>query len=333
MKKLNADWIKMLCKQLIKMVVLMFGTTLLAFFLLSISPIDPVDAYVNGQGAVSEEQKLLIEERWGVNDPPVQRYATWLGNILKGDMGESITYRLPVAKILQERFVQSIVLMSLAWVLSGIVGFAFGIIAAIYRGRWVDKLIKSYCLLVSASPTFWIGLVFLLIFAVQLDWFPLGMAVPVGKLASEVTILERIHRMILPVVVLSFTGVSHLALHTREQMIEVLQSEHALFSRSRGQSIAYFVRRHGLRNALMPALTVHFAGFSELFGGSVLVETVFSYPGLGELTVDAGLAGDIPLLLGATLVTTAFVFVGNMIANLLYPVVDPRVRKGGDYAI
>ena len=135
---------------------------------------------------------------------------------------------------------------------------------------------------------------------------------------------------ILPALTLSITGISNIALHTREKMIDVMESDYVLFSRARGESLKSIVWHHGIRNVLLPAMTLQFAAISEIIGGSVLVEQVFSYPGLGQAAVTAGIGSDVALLVGITLVSAAIVFGGNMIANILYRIIDPRIKRGGD---
>ena len=312
-----------------RIIILLFILSIVSFTLVSLSPIDPIQAYINGDLSVSVEQRAIIAERWGLNDPPVERYFYWLKNFVSGDMGTSLIFHRPVISIIKERFILSYQLMFLAWVLSGINGFLFGIWAAIKKDKLTDKLIKAYCLLLSSSPTFWIAMLMIIVFSVQFRIFPIGMAVPAGKLASEVTVLDRIYHLILPALTLSLTGISKLALHTRDKMIESLESEYALFAFARGRSKIEFVLHNGLRNVISPAITLHFMSIGELFGGSVLAETVFSYPGLGNATVEAGLQGDMPLLMGITLFGALFVFSGNLTANILYPIIDPRIKEGG----
>ena len=171
------------------------------------------------------------------------------------------------------------------------------------------------------------GLLILIVFAVWLGWFPIGLGVPAGVLAEDVSITDRIKHLILPALTLSIVGVANVALHTRQKLIEVLASDYVLFARARGEHGFVLFWRHGLRNIAMPAITLQFASFSELFGGAVLAEQVFSYPGLGQATVEAGLRGDVPLLLGIVIFSTLFVFVGNLLADVIYQFVDPRTRR------
>ena len=319
--------LKYIIKSVIKAVSLIIALSILTFTLAQLSPIDPVRAYVEAESLASPEQMEYISQKWGLNDPPLERYGKWVSSMLKGDMGDSIVYSRPVIDVIYENVKNSFWLMFVSWILSGILGFALGILAATYRDKLLDKAIRTFCYILSSTPTFWIGILLLLIFSVQLKIFPIGLSAPIGKAAATVTVWDRIYHLILPALTLSIIGISSIALHTREKMIEVWNSEYALFARARGESTFAIVKNHGIRNILLPAVTLQFASISELFGGSVLAENVFSYAGLGSVTVAAGTKGDLPLLLGITMFTGAIVFTGNMIANLLYPVIDPRIKE------
>lgn len=312
----------------LRIVSLLLAVSIIAFALVCASPIDPVQQYILKLGTtVSPERRAALEEYWGVNDPPVERYVNWISNLLKGDWGESALYRRPVAEIIGERFANSLALMACAWVLSGLLGFFLGCVMGLYRDRWPDQILQKICYLLSSVPTFWLGLVLLLIFAVTLGWFPVGFSSPIGVLDADVTIWQRLYHLALPAITLSLMSFSNIALHTRQKLTDVLSSEYVLFARARGEGKWTILRRHGLRNILLPALTLQFASFAELFGGSVLAENVFSYPGLGSAVAEAGLNSDVPLLLGITLFSALFVCVGNMIADLLYGIVDPQIRE------
>lgn len=317
-------------KNFIRMAVLLFGVSAAAFFLVSMSPVDPLQTNV-GQaalGSMSQEQIARLEEYWGVNIPPLKRFAAWFAGMVRGDMGTSLLYRQPVLKVVSEKLSNSLWLMAAAWVISGTLGFLMGVLAGVKRGGVADRIISAYSLVIASTPAFWLALVLLMVFAVWLKVLPVGLSVPIGMEASQVGIGDRILHGILPAAALSITGISNIALHTREKMAEVMESDYVLFARARGESTGEIVRRHGIRNIILPAMTLQLASISEIFGGSVLVEQVFSYPGLGQAAVTAGLGGDVPLLLGITVISAAIVFMGNFLANVLYGVVDPRIRKG-----
>lgn len=315
----------------IKIVTLLLAVSIISFALVSASPVDPVQQYILGLGtAVSPEQRAEIEDYWGVNEPPAERYFSWLSELLQGNLGESAIYRRPVADIIGKRFVNSLALMLCAWILSAVIGFGLGCIMGMYKDKLPDRILKKICYILSSVPTFWLGLVFLLIFAVGLRWFPIGFSSPIGVLSKDVTIWQKLHHLILPAFTLSLMSFANIALHTRQKLVDVLNSEYVLFAKARGESKWTILRRHGLRNILLPALTLQFASFAELFGGSVMAENVFSYPGLGSAVSAAGLNSDVPLLLGVTLFSALFVCVGNMIANLLYGVIDPQIKEVGE---
>lgn len=325
---MNKGLLKYLTTTVLRMVLLLIAATMLSFFLVHNAPMDPVDAFL-GEVTVSEEQRAQIAERWGLDKSPAEQYLIWVGNTLRGDMGESRTYHEPVTKVLGERFRASLLLMGTAWILSGVLGVILGIVAGMYKGRWPDRIIKTFSLILASSPVFWIGLLVLMVFAVELQWFPLGLAVPIGKIESEVTWAERLHHLVLPALTLSITGIANIVLHTRQKLIDVMESEYVLFAKARGETLKQLIIRHGLRNIALPAVTLQFASISELFGGSVLAERVFSYPGLGSTAVVAGMQADAPLLLGIALFSSLFVFFGNLTANILYGVIDPQIREGG----
>ncbi|MBD2860420.1 ABC transporter permease [Paenibacillus oceani] len=315
-------------QKLIRLLSLLAAISIVSFVLVSSSPIDPIQAYVGADMMrVSPEQRQLIAEYWGLDRPPLERFAGWASALLQGNLGTSMMYRQPVAEVIGERFMSSLWLMSLSWLLAGLFGFASGVIAAMNKDRWPDKLIKWYCYTLASTPTFWMGLLLLMVFAVWLGWFPVGLGTPAGVLAEQVTWSDRLEHMLLPALTLSIVGIAPIALHTRQKLSDVLGSDYILFARARGERGFRLFRRHGLRNIALPALSLHFAAFSELFGGAVLAEQVFSYPGLGQATVEAGLRGDVPLLLGIVLFSSLFVFAGNLIADLLYRLIDPRIRE------
>lgn len=317
-------------KNFIRMAVLLALVSMAAFFLVEMSPLDPLQTNV-GQaalGSMSSEQIQKLREYWGVGVPATKRFLSWAGDFIRGDMGVSLLYRQPVSHVIGVKLMNSLWLMASAWILSGVVGLGLGIAAGVKKGRMTDKVISAYALITASTPAFWLALVLLMVFAVWLKLLPIGLSVPIGVEASGVTVGDRIVHAILPAVTLSITGISNIAMHTREKMIEVMESDYVLFARARGESTGSIVWRHGIRNIILPAMTLQFASVSEIFGGSVLVEQVFSYPGLGQAAVTAGLGGDVPLLLGITVISAAIVFAGNLTANLLYGVLDPRICRG-----
>lgn len=317
-------------RNIIRFVLLMIAVSLVTFFLVSASPVDPVQANI-GQAAlstISPEKLEQLQQYWHSDTPFFERYGAWISSFLQGDMGMSLRYNAPVADVIANRALNSLVLLAIAWLLSGIVGFIIGIVAGVLRDSWFDRVIKAYCFVLASTPTFWIALLFLVIFAVGLGWFPVGFSTPIGKTAADVTLWDALHHLALPAITLSLVGVANIALHTREKTVDVMQSDYVRFAELQGESKWSAVFHHGLRNLALPAITLQFAQIAEIFGGSILVEQVFSYPGLGQAAVTAGLGGDAALLAGIALISAALVFGGNLLANIIYGCIDPRMRKG-----
>ena len=310
-------------------ITLLLAVAVFSFLLAQISPVDPVRQYIQANPGVSAENVEAMKEYWGLNDPPVERFFKWFSAVLHGDWGYSTTFRQPVLQVIGVRFKTSLALMATAWVFSGVLGFTIGCVMGLFRDSLLDRIVKRICLIMCSIPTFWIGLVFLSVFSAILGWFPFGLAVPAGVPADAVTLGMRIHHLILPALTLSFLSFANLALHTREKLVDIYDSDYALFARARGDSDLGILFKHGIRNSLLPAITMQFSSFGELFAGSMFAENIFSYPGLGAATSAAGTGGtDIPLFLGIVLFTSIFIFVGNLIANILYQVIDPQTREG-----
>ncbi len=304
----------------------MVAVAIFSFILLDLSPINPVNTYLRG-AAVSEAQRAILESYFGMNVPLPTKIFHWLMDLVQGNLGTSLIYRAPVIDVIIDKFTASIVLMAISWILSGIFGFALGVVAGKNKGSWIDKAVKVYCYAIQSAPSFWVGMLILMVFAVYLGWFPIGFGVPIGVSSTDATFTEWATRLVLPTLTLSLVGLAPIAMYTRNELIQVLSSDYVLFAKSRGEKGWNLIKNHGIRNILLPAITLQFLSFSELFGGAVLVEQVFSYPGIGQTAVAAGLQSDVPLFLGIVLFSAVFVFVGNLLADLSYYLIDPRIKE------
>lgn len=318
--------LKFFTYKLVRFVILMLVVAIFSFILIDLSPIDPVNAYLR-QAAVSESQRAILEQYFGVGVPLPTKIYHWLLDLIQGDLGISLIYRAPVMDIIYRKASASIVLMAISWLLSGIIGFGAGILAGKNKGSWIDKIVKIYCYIIQSAPSFWIGLLVLMVFSVYLGWFPIGFGVPIGISTNDATFWDWASRLVLPTLTLSMVGLAPIALYTRNELIHVLSSDYVVFAKARGEKGWDLVMNHGIRNILLPAVTLQFLSFSELFGGAVLVEQVFSYPGIGQTAVAAGLNSDVPLFLGIVIFSAIFVFIGNLLADISYYLIDPRIRE------
>lgn len=311
----------------LRLISLLLGLSFLTFALVSLSPIDPVTAYLNPAMGATDAQLDALKARWGLGEPWPVRYLAWLTALLSGDFGISQIYQAPVLGIITRAFFNSLLLMMVSWVLSGIIGYILGCLAAHRRGKLLDRMISWLAYTLASTPTFVVGLVLLIIFGVWLGIAPIGLSQPVGMLSEDVTFADRAQHFILPCVALTLMGIAQATLHSRQAMVDFLSSETATFATARGKTPWQIFRDHGLRNTVIPVIVLQCAFFSELFGGSALAEVVFSYHGLGSVMTEAGLRGDLPLLLGAVMFSCLFVFFGNLLADIIVASSDPRTRK------
>lgn len=318
---------KRIIKEIFLFLLLILAVSFISFLLLDLSPIDPIASFARARSVgLSPEDKQELIKVWGLDQPLIARYCSWLVNLVRGDLGISNIYGRKVIDIIGEGFSRSILLMAIAWIFQGIIGIWLGIVAGANQGKIKDKIIKAYAIVFASTPSFWVGILLIIVFSLKLKLFPSSMGTPVGVLREDITLADSFKHLVLPALTLVLVGVSNLILHTRSKVIDILNSDYVLYAKARGMKQGKILNKFAFKNLILPGLSLLFTSFSELFSGTVLVENVFNYPGIGGLTVEAGLRGDAPLLLGLVLFSTIFVYVGNRICDLLYLVIDPRLR-------
>ena len=318
---------KRIIKEIFLFLLLILAVSFISFLLLDLSPIDPIASFARARSVgLSPEDKQELIKVWGLDQPLIARYCSWLVSLVRGDLGISNIYGRKVIDIIGEGFSRSILLMAIAWIFQGIIGIWLGIVAGANQGKIKDKIIKAYAIVFASTPSFWVGILLIIVFSLKLKLFPSSMGTPVGVLREDITLADSFKHLVLPALTLVLVGVSNLILHTRSKVIDILNSDYVLYAKARGMKQGKILNKFAFKNLILPGLSLLFTSFSELFSGTVLVENVFNYPGIGGLTVEAGLRGDDPLLLGLVLFSTIFVYVGNRICDLLYLVIDPRLR-------
>ena len=302
-------------KNLLRIILLLFAVSILTFALVSASPIDPLQANV-GQaalGSMSEKQKEKLCSYWGVDEPPVQRYLNWLNAFIKGDGGMSLLYRQPVTKVIAVKLGNSLFLMGLAWVVSGLVGFLLGVIAGVFQGRLPDKIIKGYSLVIASTPSFWLALLLMYIFAVRLGWF-------------KVVSTDSIGGMILPVATLTIPMISSYARQIRAALLEELNANYVIGARARGIPEHRIIWGHVLPNAILPIITLLGLSVGHLLGGAAIIETIFSWKGIGNVVVEAIRVRDYPLIQGYVIWMAIIYVTVNLIVDISYRCLDPQIR-------
>ena len=320
--------------KLLRLTSVLFAISIICFVLMAFSPLDPLLQYLGGESAVvSGEKAQKIAAELGLDQPYHIQYFRWIKKLFSGDFGYSSIYEYPVISIIKEKAGASMLLLFVSWLITGILGFTFGVIAALKEGKIADRIIKVYALAMASAPPYWVGLLLVLFFSIYLGWFPVGLSASINAARTQASFADVLSHLFLPALTLSLSGIAQMTLHVRQKLLDIFSTDYILFAKSRGEKTLMLFKNHGFRNVLLPAVTIQFASLGEIFGGSTLVEKVFSYPGLGSAIVAAGIKGDIPLLLGISLISSVFIFVGNFIADILCYFIDPRISRGGVYEL
>ncbi|MFD6566112.1 ABC transporter permease [Micromonospora profundi] len=312
-------------RRLLIAVPVLFATSIGMFALGAASPIDPAKQYAGAAAFTTSEENLAqIRANWGVDDPLPVQYLRWIGNLVQGDLGWSTSRHEPVASVLAARAGWTLLLIGVALALVLVGSLLLGSLAAYRRGGLFDRALRTAAYAVQSMPVFWLGLAAIAVFALALGWLPAGGLTDVA--ATGTSWSDVAWHLILPVSVLAVSQAPWFVLFVRDAVAESLRDDHVLAARARGLPGRIVLFGHALRTALLPFLTLVGTHLPELVGGAVLVETVFSLPGLGAVTVAAALGSDFPLLAAITLVTTAVVLAANLATDLAYAAADPRVR-------
>lgn len=299
------------------------------FALPRLAPGDPIDYLVPPeQGTVDEAMRESMLERFDLDGSAAQQFSSYLGNLAVGDLGISVRDGRPVSEVVAQRLWWSLLLVGTAVAASTVLGVALGFAAGWRRGSRRDVSLLAGVLALDALPAFFVGLMLLLVFSVHLGWLPVYGAVSPEALAGWAWMADAAKRLVMPAVTLTFVGLGSVFVVARSAMVSELSEDYVFMARVKGLSDRR-VRRHAARNAMVPVSTVALLGFSTLVGAATVVESVFSYPGLGSLAFDAVRARDYPVLQAVFLLLSLIAIAANLLADLLYPLLDPRVRRAG----
>jgi peptide/nickel transport system permease protein len=325
---------KYILRRILITIPLVFIITVILFAFINLAPGDPVDAMFDplelGEEAYSsvvdfEKAKEQAREALGLNKPIPLRYVHWLGRIVRGDLGRSYQSNRPVLDQIKERFWQTAELTWTALVLSTVLGTLFGVIAALRQYSLYDNVLSFVSLIGVAIPTFFSALAVLYIFALVLGWIPtFGMQEAGG--AGGFDLLDNLHHLIAPALVLALDATAGNTRYARTAMLEVMRSDYVTTARAKGLAEQAVFGRHAFRNALLPLITINTMKLPFLFGGALIVEVLFSWPGMGRLGVEAAFNRDYSLLMGLGLIVATIVILANLLADVLYAYADPRIR-------
>jgi peptide/nickel transport system permease protein len=302
-------------KRLLQGVIVLFFVSLLTFFVMYFMPGDPARQMV-GQAYVTEVQLDAIRDKWGLNDPWYERYGTWIGNVVTGDFGTSMMRPgMAITTMIGDAASMTLRLTALSFIISLLISIPVGVIAAVRRYTWFDYSSMLGSTLGVAVPNYWIGLMAIVIFSVKLGWLP-----PYGS--------DGWRAYLLPVIVLSIEEIAALARITRGATIEVLSQDYVTTARAKGLRSGAILVRHVMRNTLLPVITVIGYRIAFILSGTIVVETVFAWPGLGRLFFQAITSQDLQVVQAIVLLLTTIVVVANILTDLTYAFIDPRVRIG-----
>lgn len=313
---------KYVVRRLLQMIPVILAVTILNFLIINCAPGDPVTVLA-GENA-SQAYMDELREAYGLNASMPKRLVIYLGKLLQGDLGESYTYKKPVSEIIGEKMKVTLLLVLLSEVATIVVGTLLGAFAARREGKWQDTLISNGSMMLYCMPVYWLGMLLILLFAVKLRWLPSSGMYSFGVQQFSKTV-DLIRHLILPATALFLVHLPTYIKLTRSSVVEVAQEDYINTARAIGYSEKVVYRRHALRNALLPTVTMAGMSLSTVFSGALLTETVFSWPGMGRMIYDGVAARDYPIIMGGFLVTAILVVVGSFITDLVYMYLDPRV--------
>lgn len=312
---------KYLTKRLLIGIVVLFFITFLSFLIINLSPGDPATLYVSPDA--TEAQIEQTREKLGLNKPLLIRYIYWLTDFLRGNLGISFATRQPVANMLLERVGPTLLLMGISLLVAYLIAIPLGIYSAVNQKTWVDYLITGTSFLGVSIPNFFLGLFLIYVFAVQLRWLPTG---GMQVLGSDGGFLERARHLILPVLVIATTISANMIRYVRSSMIEVFGENYLRTAKAKGLKPRQIIFRHGVRNALVPIITIIGTDIPKLIGGAIVTEQIFQWPGLGALTISSIQARDYNVLMAITLLSAIAVLTANILTDIFYAIADPRIR-------
>ena len=310
-------------RRLLIAIPVLFGVTIINFIIMRMAPGDPVDMLVNPKLPVAAIEAKKIE--LGLNEPVYVQYFSWLKNlVLHGDLGYSMVTYQPVTQMIADKLGPTLLLMGTALIIGLILAIPLGILSATKQYSWIDYLFVTSSFLGISIPHFFFGLLLIYVFAIQLGVLPSGGMMAIGSSGS---FGEVIKHMIMPVTVLTLTVAGRNIRYVRASMLEILEQDYLRTARAKGLKETLVINRHAMRNALIPIVTVIGLEIPLLFGGAVVIEQVFSWPGLGQMTMDAIMARDYSTIMGLNLVAAVVVIVANILTDIAYAIVDPRIKN------
>lgn len=301
---------------------ILFGISIISFLVMHLAPGGPTSLLLDP--SISKDAMEAFKERYGLNDPIHIQYIKWITAFIQGDMGYSIVNTgAPVSKMIAARLPNTLVLMAASTILAFIIAIPFGVISARNQYTLKDYTITTASFIGIATPNFWIGLMLIMYVSVRFGLFPTG---GVATLNAPFSILDRLHHLVLPAIVLATADMAGLTRYTRSSMLEVIRQDYMRTAHAKGFSDNVVIYKHGLRNGLIPIITIFGLMLPSFFGGSVVVEQIFSWPGIGQLMMNSIFQRDYPVVMAILMISSTLVVLGNLLADICYAIFDPRIE-------
>lgn len=327
--------VKYIVKRLLLSVVILIGVSIVIYTMVRLMPSDYIDnrfAPQISQGTMTNDDLLRMKELYGIADNSfggiIKGYFQWLGNLLSGNLGESFKYKLPVAQVISENMGISFMISAVALVMTFLIAIPLGITSATHQYSLRDYIITVLTMMGISLPSFFFSSLLIKFFAVDLGWFPVQgiAAAEIGTYNSFTYFIDNLYHLILPMITMVVLSVGGMMRYTRTNMLEVLNSDFVRTARAKGVSERGVIYKHAFRNTLIPLVTIFAGILPSLFGGAMIVEQVFAIPGIGNLAYKALVDGDIPFIMGYNMFLAVLTVIGTLLADLLYVLVDPRVK-------
>ncbi|MFN2420970.1 MAG: ABC transporter permease [Gemmatimonadota bacterium] len=314
-------------KRLLLAVPILIGASTIIFFLMHAAPGDPTSLYLANPN-ISPDVIEQMRRNLGLDQPVHVQYVKWLGSFLRGDFGYSFSQHRPIADILKDTIPNTLILSSVALVLIFAIGVVVGTLQAVRQYSWADNLATVLSFFFYSMPSFWFGLMLILLFAFKLQWLPASQMTSVEYefLSGPGRLIDRLEHLLLPALALGVGGAASVSRYMRSGMLEQIRQDYVRTARAKGLNERKVVFKHAMRNALIPVVTLLGLYIPFLISGAVLIETIFAWPGMGRTIVTAIFQRDYPVVLASAFVISILVILGNLVADILYSVIDPRVR-------
>lgn len=312
-------------RRLLEMIPVIIGISFLLFIIFAMAPGDAVDGIADPN--MTEEKRIELRKQYGLVGNPVERYINWAKKAAQFDFGNSIRRRMPVSKVIGTYVWNSFYVSLASFILSTLIAIPIGVVSATKQYSGFDKFFTVFALLGISIPTFFFGMVLIKIFSLNLGWFPVSGMTSAGKgYVGFRAFIDVVHHMVLPTLVLALASLAGLMRYTRTSMLEVIRQDYIRTARSKGLKEKVVVYRHALRNALIPIITILGMSLPGLFGGAILTEQVFGWPGIGKIAMESISTRDYTFLMGFEVLLALLTLLGNLIADVSYALVDPRIR-------